>query len=63
MTEIQKKRDFLHWSIQNFVRKVKQFVSKYYVTWLTDLANKLHDTEKFLDFISCNVLLKIVLFY
>ena len=31
MTKIPQKRDFLTWSIQNFIRKVKQFVSKYYV--------------------------------
>ena len=30
---------------------------------LIDLANKLCDVEKFLDFILCQVLLKIVLFY
>ena len=28
MAEILQKRDFLTWSIQNFVRKVKQFVRK-----------------------------------
>ena len=39
MPEIPQKRDFLTWSIQNFVRKVKQFVIKYYITWLIDLAN------------------------
>ena len=32
MAEIPQKRDFLTWSIQNFVRKVKQFVRKYYIT-------------------------------
>ena len=32
MTEIPQKRDFLTWSIQNFIRKVKQFVTKYYIT-------------------------------
>ena len=50
-------------SVQNFVRKVKQFVRKYSFTWLIDLANKLHDIEKILDFIVCHLLLKIVLFY
>ena len=50
-------------SVQNFVRKVKQFVRKYGFTWLIDLANKLHDIEKILDFIVCHLLLKIVLFY
>ena len=63
MAEIPQKRDFLTWSIQIFVRKVKQFVRKYYVTWLIYLANKLYDIEKFLDFIIYHVLLKIVLFY
>ena len=48
--------------IQNFVRKVKQFVRKYYITWLIDLANKFYD-RKTLDFILCHFLLKIVLFY
>ena len=32
MAEIPKERDFLTWTIQNFVRKVKQFVRKYYIT-------------------------------
>ena len=32
MAEIPQKHDFLTWSIQNFVRKVKQFVRKYYIT-------------------------------
>ena len=50
MAEIPQKRDFLTWSIQNFVRKVKQFVRKYYITWLIDLANKLYDVEKTLDY-------------
>ena len=48
MAEIPQKHDFLTWSIQEFVRKVKQFFTKYYITWLIDL---------------CHVLLKIVLFY
>ena len=48
--------------IQNFVRKVKQFVGKHYITWLIDLANKFYD-RKTLDFISCHFLLKLVLFY
>ena len=53
--------DFLTWSIQNFVRTVKQFVRKYYITWIIYLANKLYDREKFIDFILCHVLLKIAL--
>ena len=32
MAEIPQKRDFLIWNVQNFVRKVKQFVRKYYIT-------------------------------
>ena len=32
MAEIPQKCDFLTWSIQNFVRKRKQFVRKYYIT-------------------------------
>ena len=63
MAEIPLKRDFLTWSIQNFVRKGKQFDRRYDVTWLIDLANKLYDVEQFLDFILCHVLLKIILFY
>ena len=63
MIEIPQKHDFLTWSIQNFVRKMKQFVTKYYITWLIDLAEKLYDTEKFIDFILCEMSLKIVLFY
>ena len=63
MAETPQKDDFISWSIQNSVRKVKQFVRKYYITWLVYLANKLYDLEKFLDFILCHVLLKIVLLY
>ena len=32
MEEIPLERDFLTWSFQNFVRKVKQLVRKYYIT-------------------------------
>ena len=53
MAEIPQKRNFLTFSIQNFVRKVKKFVRKYYITWLIYLVNKLYDIEKFLDFILC----------
>ena len=49
MAEIPQKQDFLMWSIQNLIRKVKQFVRKY-ITWLIYLANKLYDIEKFVDF-------------
>ena len=62
MAEISQKCDFLTWGIQKVI-KVKQFVRKYYITRLIYLANKLYDLEKFLDFILCHVLLKIVLFY
>ena len=41
MAENPQKRDFVTWTIQNIPRKVKQFVRKYYITWLIDLANKL----------------------
>ena len=34
MAEIPQECDFLTWSIQNFVKKVKQFVRKCYITWL-----------------------------
>ena len=34
MPEIPQERDFLTWSIQNFVKKVKKFVRKIYITWL-----------------------------
>ena len=34
MAEIPQEHDFLTWVIQTFVRKVKQFVRKYYITWL-----------------------------
>ena len=63
MAEIPQKHDFLTWSIQNLVWKVKEFVRKYYINWLINLGNKLYNIEKFLDFILCHVLLKIVLFY
>ena len=52
MAEIPQK-DFHTWKIQNFVRKVRQFVRKYY---LIDLPYKLY------NFILCHVLLKIALF-
>ena len=32
VAEIPQKRNFLTWSIQNFVRRKKQFVIKYYIT-------------------------------
>ena len=63
MTEIPQKRDYPTWSIQNFVKKVKQFAKKYYITSLTDLANKLYGAEEFLNFILCPVLLNIASFF
>ena len=45
MVEIPQKRDFLSCGILNFVKKDKQFARKY-ITWLTELANKLYDIEK-----------------
>ena len=37
MIEIPQRHVFLTWSIQNFVRKVPQFVRKCYITRLIDL--------------------------
>ena len=34
MAAISQKRNLLTWSIQRFIRKVKHFVRKYYITWL-----------------------------
>ena len=34
MAEIPQESEFITWSIQNFVQKVKQFVKKHYITWL-----------------------------
>ena len=34
MADIPQEHDFLTWGIQAFVRKVKQFVRNYYITWL-----------------------------
>ena len=63
MAEVTQKRDFLTWSIQSFLRKVKEFVRKYYITWLIHLANKLYDVEKFFDLILCHLLLNIASFF
>ena len=46
MAEIPQKYDFLTWSIQNFIRKVNQFVRKYYITSFLNLANKFYDIKK-----------------
>ena len=32
MAEIPQESEFITWSIQNFVQKVKQFVKKHYIT-------------------------------
>ena len=56
MAQIPQEHDFLTCSIQNFVRKVKQFAWKYCIAWLTDMANKLRH-RKILGFILCDVLL------
>ena len=48
MAEIPQKRDNLTWKILNFVRKVKQIVRKYCITWLIDLADKLWRRKNFL---------------
>ena len=62
MAGIPQKRDFPTSTIQIFVRKVKQFVRKYYITWLIDLANNLWRRKIYwFYFMSC--VIKIVLFY
>ena len=48
MVEIPQEHDFLTWSIQNLVRKVKQFVRKYFLTRLIELANKFYNKEEFI---------------
>ena len=48
MAKIPQTRGFLSWSIQNFVKKNKQFARKYCITWLIDLPHRLYDREKFL---------------
>ena len=53
MVEIPQEHYFLTWNIQNFVRQVKQFVRKYYITWLIDLANKLYDYDLYYLKLSC----------
>ena len=40
MTEITQEHDFFIWSIQNFVKRVKRFVRKYYIDLSNDLTNK-----------------------
>ena len=47
MPKIPQKHYFLTWSIENVIRKVKQFVRKY-IIWLIDLANKLYEVERIL---------------
>ena len=48
MAKIPQKHGFLSWSIENLVRKKKQFVRKYYITSLIDLPNRLYAGERFL---------------
>ena len=36
MAEIPQEHDFLTWDTQTFVRKVKQFVRRYYIIWSID---------------------------
>ena len=45
MTEITQEHDFFTWSIQNFVKRVKKFVRKYYIDLSNDLTNKWYDVE------------------
>ena len=67
MTKIPQEHGFL--SLENFpLRKVKQFVSKHYITWLIGLANKLwckKITDFFLgpgvDLSSCGAVVKFIL--
>ena len=47
MPKIPQKHYFLTWSIENWKRKVKQFLRKY-IIWLIDLANKLYEVERIL---------------
>ena len=47
MSKIPQKHYFLTWSIENVIRKVKQFLRKY-IIWLIDLANKLYEVERIL---------------
>ena len=65
MTEVPQKRSFLMCSFHNLLRKVKQFVWKYYLdSWLIGLANKLNDIGKFLiSFYVMCYYLKSFLFY
>ena len=46
--KIPQERDFCHLEHSVFCKKVKQFVRKYYITWLIHLANKCYDVEEFL---------------
>ena len=55
MTEIPQKQDRKSWSIQNFVRKMKRFIRKYYVTGLIDVANKLYDRKIIVSFLISSV--------
>ena len=58
MVEIAQKQAFLTWNIQNFIRKVKQFVKNiiYLINWL--VRNYMMYKNSWF-----HMLLKIVLFY
>ena len=42
MAEVPQEHDFLTQGIQIFVRKVKQFVRKYYITWIITQFDVIH---------------------
>ena len=62
-SEIPQKCAFLTWSYQNFVRKVKQFVRKYYNTWLIDLANIWHRKISWFHFMPSVIKYCLVFFF
>ena len=41
---------FSHLEHSKFCKKVKQFVRKYHIIWLIDLANQLYDVELDMNF-------------
>ena len=56
MAEIPEECDFLTWCIQNFVKKVKQFVGKYYITWLiTEWLHHIDITPLAVLFCNCHL--------
>ena len=64
MVEIPKEHDFLTWSIQNFVRKVEQFVRNTILfdelTWLKSYTTQENTWLRFMPFFieNCLVLLR-----